>query len=190
MTEGQNREKKQGGQTAVATFAGGCFWCMEPPFEALEGVVEVIAGYTGGHVPHPTYEQVCTGTTGHFEAVQVFYDPERVAYAQLLEVFWRNIDPTDPNGQFADRGPQYRTAIFYHDEFQKQCAEVSRARLEASGRFERPIATVILPAGPFYPAEAYHQDYYRKCPLAYRRYKEGSGRAAFIEKQWGRPPEK
>ncbi|RMG66424.1 MAG: peptide-methionine (S)-S-oxide reductase [Calditrichaeota bacterium] len=185
MTQQAGKEARGKKETlAVATFAGGCFWCMEPPFEELEGVVEVVAGYTGGHVANPTYEQVCSGTTGHYEAVQVTYDPERVSYRQLLEVFWRNIDPTDPGGQFADRGPQYRTAIFYHDEAQRREAEASRKALEESGLFDRPIATQILPAAPFYPAEAYHQDYYKKCPLPYQRYKVGSGRAAFLEKMW------
>lgn len=167
-----------------ATFAGGCFWCLEPPFEQLDGVIEVIAGYTGGHVPNPTYEQVCAGGTGHLEAVQITYDPSRIGYRQLLEVFWRNIDPTDGGGQFVDRGEQYGTAVFYHDEEQKRLAEESRKNLEASGRFSRPVVTRILPAREFYSAEEYHQDYYKKSAFRYKLYRAGSGRDAFIEKTW------
>ncbi len=168
-----------------ATFAGGCFWCSEADFEKLPGVAEVISGYTGGRVPHPTYEEVSAGRTGHVEAVQVLYDPSRIGYGELLEVFWRHIDPTDAGGQFADRGSQYRTAIFYHDEEQKRLAEKSKKALAASGRFKRPIVTEILPAKEFYPAEDYHQDYFRKNPLHYGMYREGSGRNAFIRKTWG-----
>lgn len=171
-----------------ATFAGGCFWCMESAFRKVPGVVSVISGYTGGHKEHPTYEEVCTGETGHFEAVEVLFDPESVSYEKLLEVFWRNIDPTDPGGQFADRGPQYRTAIFYHTEAQRLKAEASKKALEESGRFTKPIVTEILPASTFYPAEEYHQDYARKCPLRYELYRKLSGRDAFLEKHWGEKP--
>lgn len=169
-----------------ATFAGGCFWCMVHPFDELPGVKQVISGYTGGHVENPTYEQVCAGTTGHYEAVRVVYDPGVVSYATLLEHFWRQIDPTDEGGQFVDRGPQYRTAIFYHDDEQKKLAEASKRALEQSGKFDRSIATAILPAGPFYPAEEHHQDYYRKNPVRYMLYRAGSGRDESLRKTWRR----
>lgn len=167
-----------------ATFAGGCFWCMVQPFAKLEGVREVISGYTGGHTENPAYEEVSTGATGHYEAVQVLYDPSVVSYEKLLDTFWRQIDPTDPIGQFADKGTQYRTAIFYFDEEQRKQAEDSKAQLDETGRFGKPIATRILPAARFYPAEEYHQDYYRKEPERYKRYKTGSGREAYIERTW------
>ncbi|MBE3596480.1 MAG: peptide-methionine (R)-S-oxide reductase MsrB [Hydrogenibacillus sp.] len=167
-----------------ATFAGGCFWCMVHPFDQIPGVLGVVSGYTGGHVENPTYEQVSTGTTGHYEAVQIAYDPERVDYRTLLERFFRQIDPTDPDGQFADRGPQYRTAVFYHDDEQKAEAEAYIRELEASGRFNRPLATRVLPAGPFYPAETEHQDYYKKRPFHYALYRAGSGRDDFIRRSW------
>lgn len=172
----------EGQNTALATFAGGCFWCMVQPFAKLAGAREVVAGYTGGHVEKPTYEQVCSGRTGHYEAVQVFYDPSKVTYERLLDTFWGLIDPTDPSGQFADKGSQYRTAIFYHNEEQKRAAEESKDALDRSGRFDKPVATQILPATVFYPAEEYHQDYYKKNPEHYKRYKVGSGREAFIRK--------
>jgi peptide methionine sulfoxide reductase msrA/msrB len=171
--------------TVLATFAGGCFWCMEAPFEKLAGVVDAISGYTGGHTTNPTYEKVCSGTTGHAEAVQVRYDPDTITYRDLLEVFWRSIDPTDAGGQFADRGSQYRTAIFYHNALQKEEAEASKAALAASGRFDEPIVTQIEPAAAFYEAEAYHQDYYKTCPLPYKAYRSGSGRDRFIDRKWG-----
>ncbi len=171
---------------AVATFAGGCFWCMEHPFEKLDGVVEVVSGYTGGHVENPTYRQVSAGGTGHAEAVRITYDPAVIGYGKLLEVFWRNIDPTDAGGQFVDRGDQYRSAIFYHDEEQKRLAERSKAQMAASGRFDGPIVTEIVPASTFYPAEEYHQDYYRKNPLRYYFYRSGSGRDEYLEKTWGK----
>ncbi len=173
-----------------ATFAGGCFWCMQPAFRELKGVVSVISGYAGGTKPNPTYEEVSTGTTGHRESVQVTYDPDRISYDELLGVFWRQIDPTDPEGQFADKGSQYRTAIFYHDEEQKQHAEASKQRLETSGRFEKPVATEILPFTTFYPAEDYHQDFDKKQPGRYHTYKTYSGREAFIERVWGKEGEK
>ena len=169
----------------VATFAGGCFWCMEPPFDELPGVESTTSGYTGGTEEDPTYEQVSSGTTGHAEAVRVVYDPARVSYEKLLDVFWRNIDPTAVDRQFVDVGRQYRSAIFYHDDDQKRLAEASRDRLAASGRFDGPIVTEIVPAGPFYPAEEYHQDYYRKNPIRYQWYRWGSGRDQFLEKVWG-----
>lgn len=177
-------EPGSGSQTAITTFAGGCFWCMQPPFEHLKGVIKVTAGYTGGNAPKPTYEQVSSGTTGHYEAVQVLYDPHLITYKELLAVFWRNIDPTDELGQFADKGTQYRTAIFYHNESQKLAALESKAALGLSGKFKKPIATKILPASAFYPAEEYHQDYYQKNPMRYNLYKKGSGRESFIEKTW------
>lgn len=169
----------------TATFAGGCFWCMEPPFEHLAGVQAVISGYTGGTKLNPTYEEVCSGTTGHAEAVQVAYDPAHVTYAQLLEVFWRNVDPTTPNQQFADRGTQYRTAVFTHSEEQRRLAEESKQRLEQSGKFERPIVTEIVPASTFYPAEEHHQDYSKKHPLHYKLYRLGSGREGYLRRTWG-----
>jgi peptide methionine sulfoxide reductase msrA/msrB len=170
---------------ALATFAGGCFWCMEPPFEKLEGVAEVISGYSGGEIENPTYPQVSSGMTEHLEAVQIHYDQSQISYEELLEVFWRQIDPTDGGGQFADRGPQYRTAIFYHDDKQRKAAEASRSALEASGKFDQPIATEIREAGPFYAAEEYHQDYYEKNATHYKLYRRGSGREGFIEQTWG-----
>lgn len=168
-----------------ATFAGGCFWCMEPPFEKLPGVVEVIPGYTGGHKENPTYEEVSSGTTGHVEAIQVLFDPFQVTYEALLGVFWRQLDPTDAGGQFADRGSSYTTAIFYHTEEQKKLAEESKAALEKSGKFDKPIVTPIVSATAFYPAEEYHQDYYKKNPLRYKYYRKNSGRDQFLELVWG-----
>ncbi len=171
-----------------ATFAGGCFWCMEPSFEKMSGVVDVVAGYTGGKEKDPIYEEVSGGQTGHREAVQVTYDPTKVSYADLLNVFWRQIDPTDPDGQFADRGPQYRTAVFYHDPRQKKLAEESKQALTASGRFKTPIVTEILPAGDFYSAEEYHQNYYKTNAEHYNQYKYGSGREPFLKKTWANDP--
>lgn len=167
-----------------ATFAGGCFWCMVSPFDDQPGVLQVFSGYTGGHTQNPTYKEVCSDTTGHLEAVEITYDPERIAYTDLLELFWRQIDPTDPGGQFADRGRSYQTAIFYHDEEQRLQAEESRRQLEASNRFAAPIATQILPAQDFWPAEEYHQDYYKKNPFHYKHYRKGSGREGFIQEYW------
>ena len=168
-----------------ATFAGGCFWCMQPPFQQTGGVVEVIAGYTGGTTVNPTYEGVSTGRTGHLEAVQVTYDPAKVTYEKLLEIFWSQVDPTDPEGQFADQGSQYHTAIFWHDDDQKRAAELSKTNLDASKKFSRPVATAILTAVPFYRAEEYHQDYAEKQPRQYGLYKKYSGREAFLEKTRG-----
>lgn len=167
-----------------ATLAGGCFWCLEPPYDSLDGVLETVVGYTGGHTLRPDYESICTGTTGHAEAVRIAFDPKRLSYQALLDTFWRNIDPTALNRQFYDVGSQYRTAIFYHSPEQKKIAEESKAQLEASKRFDRPIVTEIVPAVEFFPAEDYHQDYYRKCPLRYEGYKQGSGRMAFLKKHW------
>ena len=167
-----------------ATFAGGCFWCMEAPFEAVPGVVEVISGYSGGRGRNPSYEEVTTGRTGHLEAVQVSYDPQKVSYETLLKVFWQNIDPTDNGGQFADRGSQYHTAIFYHNEIQRVKAEASKTDLNASGKFKKEVATEVRAFDAFYPAEDYHQDYYRKNAKRYNRYKVGSGRDAYIKKTW------
>lgn len=168
-----------------AIFAGGCFWCMEPPFEKLEGVQAVVSGYIGGQKENPTYEEVSSGGTGHAEAVEVTYDPSVITYEELLEVLWRQINPTDGEGQFVDRGSQYRSAIFYRNEEQKQRAEQSKDKLEASGRFEKPIVTEILQADRFYPAEEYHQDYYKKNPIRYKFYRFGSGRDSFLDKVWG-----
>lgn len=169
----------------VATFAAGCFWCIEEEFEALDGVIEVISGYTAGTKANPTYEQVCTGQTGHFEVVKVIYRPDEISYERLLDVFWKNIDPTDGEGQFNDRGPQYRTAIFYHNQTQRQLAEKSKNELIRSKRFARPIVTEILAAKVFYPAESYQQDYYKTCPLKYRFYKDNSGRKNFFKDREG-----
>jgi len=170
----------------IATFAGGCFWCSESDFEKIPGGVKVISGYTGGKKENPTYEEVSAGTTGHVEAFQVYYDPEKVSYEKLLDVFWRHIDPTDGGGQFVDRGSQYASAIFYHDEEQKRLAEKSKVELGKSGKFARPIVTPILNFIRFYDAEEYHQDYYKKNPLRYTYYRHGSGRDQFLEKVWGK----
>ncbi len=167
-----------------ATFAGGCFWCLEADFEKIDGVIEAVSGYTGGEMENPSYEQVSSGASGHLEAVQITYDPKKTDYRTLLEIFWRHIDPIDPGGQFVDRGPQYRSAIFYHDQEQKELAEASKEALEKSGKFNRPIATLILPLRAFYPAETYHQDYWRKNPIRYRFYRMGSGRDQFLRQTW------
>jgi peptide methionine sulfoxide reductase msrA/msrB len=167
-----------------ATFAGGCFWCMEPPFEMLEGVVEVISGYTGGHKDNPTYTEVTSGKTGHLEAVQIIYDPLKISYEQLLDVFWMQIDPTDGRGQFVDRGPQYVTGIFYHDKNQKQLAENSKMELGMSEIFNKPIVTEIREFSKFHNAEEYHQDYYKKSLTRYKSYRQHSGRDSFLEETW------
>lgn len=169
-----------------ATFAGGCFWCMQPPFDKLEGVIKTVVGYTGGKKANPTYREVASGQTKHAEAVEVYYDPRKIGYKKLLEVFWRNINPTDAGGQFVDRGKQYRSEIFFHDEKQKKLAEESRKLLDQSRRFKVPIVTAITKAGAFYVAEDYHQSYYKKNPLRYKYYRYGSGRDKFIEKFWGK----
>jgi peptide-methionine (S)-S-oxide reductase len=170
---------------ALATFAGGCFWCMEPPYDELEGVLTTTSGYIGGSTADPTYQEVSAGGTGHAEAVQVTYDPAKVSYQELLEVFWVNVDPLDAGGQFCDRGDQYRTGIFVHDDEQRRLAEDSKQALVDSGRFEQPIVTEIVAAGSFYPAEDYHQDYYEKNPLRYNFYRWNCGRDARLEQLWG-----
>ncbi len=167
-----------------ATFAGGCFWCVESDFEKVGGVARVLSGFTGGHVENPTYEQVSAGGTGHMEAVQVIYDPKQVTYKELLDFFWRHVDPTDSGGQFVDRGDQYRSAIFYHDEEQKKLAEESKLELEKSGRFNKPVVTEILPFSKFYPAEEYHQEYSKKNSARYKYYRWHSGRDQFLKTIW------
>ncbi|MBV5122412.1 peptide-methionine (S)-S-oxide reductase MsrA [Bacillus halotolerans] len=173
-------EKKE-----LATFAGGCFWCMVKPFDEQPGIEKVVSGYTGGHTENPTYEEVCSETTGHREAVQITFEPDVFPYEKLLELFWQQIDPTDAGGQFADRGSSYRAAIFYHNEKQKKLAEASKQRLAESGIFKDPIVTDILKAEPFYEAEDYHQHFYKKNPGHYQRYRTGSGRSGFISEHWG-----
>src|SRR5690625_3215835 len=167
-----------------ATFAGGCFWCMVEPFDERPGIISVVSGYTGGHVENPTYEEVCSNSTGHLEAVQITFNPEIMPYETLLETFWQQIDPTDAGGQFNDRGESYQTAIFYHNEEQKELAERSKQIIQASGKFSDPIVTEIREAKTFYPAEEGHQNYYKKQPFHYKAYKKGSGRADFIEQTW------
>lgn len=170
---------------AIATFAGGCFWCMEHPYDELKGVISTTAGYTGGQLENPTYEQVSAGGTGHAEAVEVTYDPKKVSYQKLLDVFWHNIDPLTRDAQFCDSGHQYRSAIFYNNQEQKRLAEQSKQKLEESGRFDQPIVTEIVKAGPFYPAEDYHQNYYTKNPLQYKFYRFTCGRDQRLEELWG-----
>ena len=175
---------------AVATFAGGCFWCTESDFEKIQGVTRVISGYSGGKEPNPTYQDVSAGATGHLESIQLFFDPKKVSYAELVEYLWHHIDPTDAGGQFVDRGKQYRSAIFYHDEEQRKIAEASKERLAKSGKFGgKAIVTEILPFQAFYPAEDYHQDYYHNNPVRYNYYRWGSGRDQFLKKTWGDKPE-
>ncbi|MFS1519101.1 peptide-methionine (S)-S-oxide reductase MsrA [Bacillus sp. SCS-151] len=168
----------------LATFAGGCFWCMVKPFDEQPGINKLISGYTGGHKENPTYKEVCSETTGHYEAVQISFNPEVFPYEKLLELYWMQIDPTDAGGQFHDRGDSYRTAIFYHTEGQKKLAEQSKEDFERSGKFKQPIVTKILPAMTFYQAEEYHQDYYKKNPFRYKMYRQGSGRDTFLKKHW------
>jgi len=170
-------------QLEKAIFAGGCFWCMEPPFEKLPGVVDVVSGYTDGRTKNPNYDNYAQD--GHIEAVEITYDPSKISYSKLLDVFWRQINPTDPGGQFVDRGPQYRTAIFYLDDEQKALAEKSKEALAASGRFDKPVVTEIRKASAFYPAEDYHQDYHKKNPLRYKFYRYRAGRDQFLDKVWG-----
>jgi peptide methionine sulfoxide reductase msrA/msrB len=168
----------------TATFAGGCFWCVQSDFDKYNGVIEAVSGYTGGHKGNPTYEDVMSGLSGHLEAVQIRFDPVIISYAKLLEIFWKHVDPTDASGQFVDRGAQYRTAIFFHDDKQKAAAESSRLALSRSGRFVKPIATQILPLKTFFPAEDNHQQYYKKNPLHYKFYRANSGRDQFLRKVW------
>jgi len=178
------KDQGKGGQYGKATFAGGCFWCMEPPFDKLAGVISTTVGYTGGHKANPTYEEVSAGTTGHAEAIQIVFDPEKTSYETLLDVFWRNIDPIVKNQQFCDHGNQYRTAIFYHDETQRRLAEQSRKALIESGRFKE-VFTEITQASTFYVAEDYHQDYYKKNPIRYKFYRYGCGRDKRLKELWG-----
>ena len=173
------------GHSETATFAWGCFWCMESPFDKLPGVISVTAGYTGGSVKNPTYEQVSAGGTGHAESVQIVFDPKRISYGRLLEVYWHNVDPTVKDRQFCDTGHQYRSAIFYHGEEQRREAEASKAALEKNRPFKAPVVTEIVPAGPFYPAEEYHQHYYKKNPIRYRFYRGACGRDARLRELWG-----
>lgn len=179
-------ETKSDNSSAVtkAIFAGGCFWCMEPPFDKLDGVISTISGYTGGHTDNPTYKQVSKETTGHYEAIEVSYDPSKIDYTTLLNVFWRNVDPLDAHGQFCDKGSSYRTAIFYLDEEQKKLAEESKQQLNDSDRFKQEVVTEVLEASRFYPAEDYHQDYYQKNPLRYKYYRFSCGRDARLEELW------
>ncbi|SEE26268.1 peptide-methionine (S)-S-oxide reductase [Rhizobiales bacterium GAS191] len=177
--------KAAAGSTAVATFAGGCFWCMQPPYDGLDGVVKTTVGYTGGTKVEPSYEEVTDGTTGHAEAVEVVYEPAKVSYEKLLDIFWHNIDPVTKNAQFCDHGTQYRTAIFYHDIEQKRLAEASKAKIETSGILKAPIVTQIVPAGVFYPAEDYHQEFYTKSSVQYKFYRYNCGRDARLRQVWG-----
>ncbi len=170
-------------KTARAVFAGGCFWCMEAPFDTLPGVLSSTSGYSGGKARNPTYEQVSSGSTGHAEAVQVLYDPKKITYAQLLDAFWHNVDPLDGSGQFCDKGTQYRSAIFYGNEEERQEAEASKSRVEK--KLGKPVATEIVAAGVFYPAEEYHQDFYRKNPARYNQYRQGCGRDRRLKQLWG-----
>lgn len=181
-----NQIAAEAGNYDKAIFAGGCFWCMEQPFEELNGVIEVVSGYCGGKEKNPTYEQVSSGKTSHAEAVMVYFDSSKISYSKLLEVFWRNINPTQKDGQFYDRGRHYRTAIFYLNEQQKKMAQESKKQLQNSGKFDEEIVTEIVSATEFYAAEEYHQDYYKKNPLHYNQYKVGSGRDAFIKNTWGK----
>ena len=173
---------------AIATFAGGCFWCMEQPYDVLPGVVSTTSGYIGGHKKNPTYEEVSTGRTGHTEVVQVVYDPKKVTYEKLLEVFWQNIDPTVKDAQFCDTGSQYRSGIFHHDDAQRQLADASKAALDRTKPFKQPIVTEITRATEFYPAEEYHQDFYLKNPLRYKYYRSGCGRDNRLKQLWGKAP--
>jgi peptide-methionine (S)-S-oxide reductase len=175
------------GRTAMATFAGGCFWCMQPPFDAEPGVFKTIVGYTGGNGENPTYEEVTAGSTGHAESLRIDFDPAVVNYERLLEIFWKNIDPLDGQGQFCDRGLQYRSAIFYHDNEQKELAEASKERLVENGSLSGEVFTEIVPASTFYPAEEYHQDYYKKNPLRYKFYRYNCGRDRRLKQLWGSP---
>jgi len=170
----------------VATFAGGCFWCMEPPFDALDGVISTTSGYTGGHVADPTYKQVSSGGTGHAEALQIVYDPSRVSYETLLQVFWKNIDPTTRDRQFCDHGSQYRAGVFYHDEAQHQAAKQSFDTLRKNKPFKEPVVTELTAASTFYPAEDYHQDYYQKNPVRYKYYRYSCGRDQRLQELWGK----
>lgn len=176
-------------EPSEAIFAGGCFWCMEPPFDALDGVIETVSGYTGGHVTKPTYKEVSSGKTGHTEAILITYDPEKVSYQQLLEIFWRNIDPLDEGGQFCDRGSQYRSEIFTLNQEQDELARASKDKLDTSGLLNRPVATAISSASTFYPAEGYHQNYYQTNPVRYKYYKWNCGRQQRLDEIWKTDPQ-
>ncbi|MEK7222001.1 MAG: peptide-methionine (S)-S-oxide reductase MsrA [Nitrospirota bacterium] len=186
VTAADTKPGADGRKLEKATFAGGCFWCVEEALDKVDGVVSTTSGYTGGRVKKPTYEDVSAGGTGHAEAVEILYDPAKVTYARILDVFWRNIDPTQPNAQFCDHGNQYRSAIFYHNETQKRLAEDSKNALEKSKLFAGTIATEIVPASEFYPAEEYHQNFYEKNPVRYKVYKYGCGRAQRLQELWGK----
>ncbi len=179
------QDQAENPKTEIATFAGGCFWCMEKSFDQLAGVIQATVGYTGGQKENPSYEEVSSGSTGHAEAVQIVFNPRHISYEELLQVFWRQINPTTVDRQFNDIGSQYRTAIFYHNDEQEKLAEESKKRLEASDLFDNKIVTEITPAGAFYPAEDYHQDYYQKSPIPYKFYRFGSGRDRYLERIWG-----
>jgi peptide methionine sulfoxide reductase msrA/msrB len=180
-----NPDEVQQQDLELATFAGGCFWCMEPVYKKTNGVMKVVSGYTGGTTKNPTYKDVCSGTTSHYEAIQITFDPNKVSYTDILDIFWHQIDPTDPNGQFVDRGTQYQTAIFYHNDRQKETAESSITALNKSGIYPKLIVTKVIPASVFYPAEEYHQDFYKKSPLRYQTYRYHSGREEYLKKIWG-----
>lgn len=184
--DGNKPVQTHAAKTQKAIFAGGCFWCMEAPFEKLPGVISAVSGYTGGTKENPTYEEVSSGGTGHAEAVEITFDPEKISYEELLDVFWMNIDPTAVDRQFVDAGHQYRAAVFYLDDEQKRLAEESREKLQKSGRFTKPVVTEITQASVFYPAEDYHQDYYKKNPIRYKYYRNGSGRDQFLDSLWGK----
>ncbi len=181
-----DKSDEAGQKVAKATYAGGCFWCMQHPFDKLEGVISTTVGYTGGTESNPTYKEVSAGKTRHAEAIEIVYDPLKITYSQLLDVFWRNIDPTQADGQFSDIGRQYRTAIFYHNREQKKLALDSKEKLENSGRYDKKIVTEIVPATKFYKAEDYHQNYYKKNPIRYKYYRIGSGRDRYLERVWGK----
>jgi len=181
-----NQAPAESAQYEKATLAGGCFWCMQAPLDQVEGVVSTTVGYTGGFKNDPTYNEVSAGYTGHCEAIEIVFDPAKVSFSEILDVFWRNIDPTQEDGQFADIGNQYRTEIFFHNVEQKQIAEESKERYNVSGKYKDPIVTAISPAVDFYPAEEYHQKYYKKHPFQYKAYKFGSGRTPYINKMWGK----
>lgn len=184
LTESEKPTEVFSSKTELATFAGGCFWCVEAPFEGLDGVISVVSGYSGGKEKNPTYSEVSSGKTSHREAVQITFDPEVISYSELVDIFWQTYDPTDVGGSFYDRGTQYESAIFFHNDLQKKVAEESKARLDKSGKFSKPIATPIIKYSNFYPAEDYHQDYYKKNPQDYYSYRTGSGRDAFIKANW------
>lgn len=173
-------------ETKTAVFAGGCFWCMVQPFDSLPGIEKVISGFTGGHIENPSYNDVVRGGTGHTEAVEITYDPDKISYEELVEIYWRQTDPTDASGQFADRGEAYRPVIYYSTAEEQKIAEKSKQNLQENGPFKEPIVTSIEPIQPFYPAEDYHQDFYKKEVMHYKRYSVGSGRAGFLDTHWSK----